>query len=75
MLESVQRFKAKARGLTVRKRDLDQQVIERLNRIVRETAVGFCRKFGLLTLEEFRTTRDLHGKARIVTPRRETGQP
>jgi group II intron reverse transcriptase/maturase len=30
----------------------------------------FRRKFGLLTLEEFCTARDRHGKARPVTPRR-----
>jgi group II intron reverse transcriptase/maturase len=30
----------------------------------------FRRKFGLLTLEEFCTTRDRHGQARPVTPRR-----
>ena len=110
---SVQRFKAKVRELTVRKHNLDQNAIERLNRIIRGTAnyyaasfatnqwmfqkldswirmrlrsmklkrknyndnrklrvKFFRRKFGLLTLEEFCITLDLHGKARRVTPRR-----
>jgi group II intron reverse transcriptase/maturase len=110
--KSVQRFKAKVRELTIRKHNLDQHAIVRLNRIVRGTAnyyaasfatgrwmfqkldswirmrlrcmklkrknyndnrklrvMYFRRKFGLLTLEEYCTTRDLHGKARRVTPR------
>jgi len=110
--KSVQRFKAKVRELTIRKHNLDQHAIERLNRIVRGTAnyyaasfatcrwifqkldswirmrlrcmklkrknyndnrklrvMYFRRKFGLLTLEEFCTTQDWHGKARRVTPR------
>jgi RNA-directed DNA polymerase len=33
----------------------------------------FRRKFGLLTMEEFCTTRDRHGEARRVTPRRHRG--
>lgn len=109
---SVQRLKDKVRGLTIRKHNLDQKAIVKLNRIVRGTAnyyaPGFAtnrwifqkldswirmrlrcmklkrknyndnrklrvkffrRKFGLLTLEEFCTTQDLHGKARRVTPR------
>ncbi len=78
--KSVQRFKTKVRELTIRKRNLDRDAIRKLNRVVRGTAnyndnrrvrVGFFRrKFGLLTLEEFCTTTDLHGQARRVTPRR-----
>jgi group II intron reverse transcriptase/maturase len=114
--KAVQRLKAKVRGLTVRKHNLDQNVIDRLNRIVRGTALYYAtcfstsrwtfqkldswirmrlrcmklkrknyndnrklrvkyfrRKFGLLTLEEFCTTRDLHGEVRRVTPRRHRG--
>lgn len=110
--KSVQKFKDKVRELTIRKHNLDQNAIVKLNRIVRGTAnyyaasfttnrwmfqkldswirmrlrcmklkrknyndnrrvrVGFFRrKFGLLTLEEFCTTTDLHGQARRVTPR------
>lgn len=111
-----QRFKAKVRELTIRKHNLDQSVIVKLNRIVRGTAQYYaapfattrwrfqkldswtrmrlrCMKlkrknrndnrklrvkyfrnrFGLLTLEEFCTARDLNGKARRVTPRRHRG--
>lgn len=110
--KSVQKFKDKVREFTIRKHNLDQDAIDKLNRIVRGTAnyyaasfttnrwmfqkldswirmrlrcmklkrknyndnrrvrVGFFRrKFGLLTLEEFCTTTDLHGQARRVTPR------
>lgn len=43
--KAVQRFKAKVRGLTVRKHNLDQQAIERLNRIVRGTAQYYAPSF------------------------------
>ena len=112
----MQRLKTKVRDLTVRKHNLDQHVIMRLNRILRGTAQYYAtsfstcrwlfqkidswirmrlrcmklkrknyndnrklrikyfrRKFGLLTLEEFCTTRDLHGEARRVTPRGHRG--
>jgi group II intron reverse transcriptase/maturase len=111
--KSVKRFKAKVRDLTIRKQNLDQHAIEKLNRVVRGTAQYFAtsfstcrwtfqkldswirmrlrcmkrkrknyndnrklrvayfrRKFGLLTLEEFCTPHDGHGKARRVTPRK-----
>jgi RNA-directed DNA polymerase len=111
--KSVQKFKDKVRKLTIRKHNLDQHAIEKLNRVVRGTAQYFAtdfstcrwtfqkldswvrmrlrcmklkrknyndnrklrvayfrRKFGLLTLEEFCTTRDRHGEARRVIPRR-----
>jgi RNA-directed DNA polymerase len=111
--KSVQKFKAKVRELTVRKHNLDAEVIVKLNRVIRGTANYFatafstCRwkfqkldswvrmrlrcmkrkrktpndnaklrvryfrhKLGLLTLEEFCTSRDAHGQARYVTPRR-----
>lgn len=110
--KSLQKFKAKVRELTVRKHNLDQEVIEKLNRVIRGTAqyfgtsfstnrwnfqkldswvrmrlrsmklkrknyndnhklrVGyFRRKLGLLTLEEFCTYLDRHGKAHRATPR------
>lgn len=110
--KSVQKLKDKVRDLTVRKHNLDQDAIMKLNRVVRGTAnyyaasfatnrwifqkldswirmrlrcmklkrknyndnrklrvKFFRRKFGLLTLEEFCTTKDLHGKARRVIPR------
>lgn len=110
--KSVKKFKDKVRRLTIRKHNLDQHAIEKLNRVVRGTAQYFAtsfstcrwtfqkldswvrmrlrcmkrkrknygdnrklrvayfrRKFGLLTLEEFCTTLDRHGKARRVTPR------
>jgi len=111
--KSVQRFKTKIRELTIRKHNMDKDVIARLNRVVRGTAnyyaasfttnrwmfqkldswirmrlrcmklkrknyndnrkvrvPFFRRKLGLLTLEEFCTRIDRHGKARRVTPRR-----
>jgi RNA-directed DNA polymerase len=111
--KSVQKFKTKVRELTIRKHNLDQEAIKRLNRVIRGTAqyfgtsfstnrwnfqkldswirmrlrgmklkrknyndnrklrVGyFRRKLGLLTLEEFCTYRDRHGKAHRVIPRR-----
>ena len=43
--KAVQRFKAKVRGLTVRKHNLDQQAIDRLNRIVRGTALYYATSF------------------------------
>jgi group II intron reverse transcriptase/maturase len=110
--KAVQRLKTKVRGLTVRKHNLDRNVIMKLNRILRGTAQYYAtsfstcrwifqkidswirmrlrcmklkrknyndnrklrvkyfrRKFGLLTLEEFCTTLNLHGEARRVTPR------
>jgi group II intron reverse transcriptase/maturase len=110
--KSVKKFKDKVRRLTIRKHNLDQDAVEKLNRVVRGTAQYFAtsfstcrwtfqkldswvrmrlrcmklkrknyndnrklrvayfrRKFGLLTLEEFCTTPDKHGKARPVTPR------
>ncbi len=110
--KSEQRFKAKVRELTIRKHNLDRYAIEKLNRVLRGTALYFAasfatcrwdfqkldswirmrlrcmklkrknyndnrklrvhyfrRKLGLLTLEEFCTTRDRRGKARRVTPR------
>jgi len=110
--KSEQRFKAKVRELTIRKHNLDQHAIMKLNRVIRGTAQYFApnfatsrwrfqkldswirmrlrcmklkrknyndnrkvrvayfrRKLGLLTLEQFCTARDLHGKARRVTPR------
>ena len=110
--KSVQKLKAKVRELSVRKHNLDQNAVEKLNRVIRGTAnfyaVDFAtnrwqfqkldswirmrlrcmklkrknyndnrkirvkffrRKLGLLTLEEFCTTRDLHGKVRRVAPR------
>ncbi|MBC8873176.1 MAG: group II intron reverse transcriptase/maturase [Planctomycetes bacterium] len=111
--KSVQKFKAKVRELTIRKRNLDQKAIAKLNQVIRGTAqyfgtsfstnrwnfqkldswirmrlrgmklkrknyndnrklrVGyFRRKLGLLTLEEFCTYFDRHGKAHRVIPRR-----
>ena len=110
--KSVQKFKAKVRELTIRKHNLDPQVIEKLNRVIRGTAqyfgttfstnrwsfqkldswirmrlrcmklnrknyndnrklrVGyFRRKLGLLTLEQFCTYLDGHGKAQRAIPR------
>jgi group II intron reverse transcriptase/maturase len=111
--KSVQKFKTKVRELTIRKHNLDQKAIERLNQVIRGTAQYFGtsfstnrwnfqkldswirmrlrgmklkrknyndnrklrvsyfrRKLGLLTLEEFCTYRDRHGKAHHVIPRR-----
>ena len=111
--KSVQKFKAKVRELTIRKHNLDQKAIEKLNRVIRGTAqyfgtsfstnrwnfqkldswirmrlrsmklnrknyndnrklrVGyFRRKLGLLTMEQFCTYLDRHGKAHRVIPRR-----
>ena len=111
--KSVQKFKAKVRALTIRKHNLDQKAIARLNQVIRGTAQYFGtsfstnrwkfqkldswirmrlrgmklnrknyndnrklrvsyfgRKLGLLTLEEFCTYRDRHGKAHRVIPRR-----
>ena len=110
--KSVQKFKAKIRELTVRKRNLDTEVVTKLNRVIRGTANYFATSFStsrwmfqkldswirmrlrcmklkrknyndngklrvryfrhklkLVTLEEFCTYRDTHGKARRVTPR------
>lgn len=110
--KSVKKFKAKVRELTIRKHNLDQGVIKKLNQVLRGTAQYFAarfatsrwifqkldswirmrlrcmklkrknyndnrklrvayfrRKLGLLTLEEFCTTRDRHGKVRRVIPR------
>jgi len=110
--KSVQKFKAKVRELTIRKHNLDQKAIEKLNQVIRGTAlyfgtsfstnrwnfqkldswirmrlrsmklnrknyndnrklrVGyFRRKLGLLTMEEFCTYLDQHGKAHRVIPR------
>jgi group II intron reverse transcriptase/maturase len=110
--KSVQKFKAKVRELTIRKHNLDQKAIEKLNRVIRGTAqyfgtsfstnrwnfqkldswirmrlrsmklnrknyndnrkirVGyFRRKLGLLTMEEFCTYLDRHGKAHRAIPR------
>ncbi len=43
--KSVQKFKAKIRELTVRKHNLDREVIERLNRVIRGTANYFATSF------------------------------
>ncbi len=43
--KSVQKFKAKIRELTVRKRNLDAEVIEKLNRVIRGTANYFATSF------------------------------
>jgi group II intron reverse transcriptase/maturase len=43
--KSVQKFKAKVRELTVRKRNLDARVIEKLNRVIRGTANYFAASF------------------------------
>ena len=110
--KSVKKFKDKVRQLTIRKHNLDRQAVERLNQVIRGTALFFAasfstnrwmfqkldswvrmrlrsmkmkrknyndnkklrvayfrRKLGLLTLEEFCTTRNIHGKARRVIPR------
>jgi RNA-directed DNA polymerase len=110
--KSVQKFKAKIRELTIRKRNLDAKAIEKLNRVIRGTANYFATSFStnrwtfqkldswirmrlrcmrvkrknyndnrklrvnyfrhklkLLTLEEFCTYCDTHGKARRVIPR------
>ena len=110
--KSVLKFKAKVRVLTIRKRNLNPEVIEKLNQVIRGTAqyfgtgfstnrwsfqkldswirmrlrsmklnrknyndnhklrVGyFRRKLGLLTLEEFCTCFDRHGKAHHAIPR------
>jgi len=110
--KSVLKFQAKIRELTERHQNLDQEVITKLNQVIRGTAnffatafstcrwkfqkldswirmrlramklkrknyndnhklrVGYFRhKLGLLTLEEFCTYRDHHGKARRVIPR------
>jgi group II intron reverse transcriptase/maturase len=111
--KSVQSFKDKVRKLTVRKHNLSQEAIMKLNQIIRGTANFFAasfatnqwlfqkldswirmrlrsmklkrknyndnrklrvayfrRKMGVLTLEEFCTEVDRHGKVRRVTPRR-----
>ncbi len=110
--KSVQKFKAKIRALTVRKRNLDAEAVEKLNRVIRGTANYFATSFStsrwrfqkldswirmrlrcmkvkrksyndngklrvtffrhklkLLTLEEYCTYRDTHGKACRVIPR------
>ena len=43
--KSVQKFKAKVRELTVRKRNLDAEATEKLNRVIRGTANYFATKF------------------------------
>ncbi len=43
--KSVQRFKTKVRELTIRKHNLDKDVIERLNRVVRGTANYYATSF------------------------------
>jgi len=43
--KSVQKFKAKIRELTVRKCNLDAEVVEKLNRVIRGTANYFATKF------------------------------
>ena len=43
--KSVQKFKAKIRELTIRKRNLDAEVIGKLNRVIRGTANYFGTKF------------------------------
>lgn len=43
--KSVQKFQAKVRELTVRKRNLDQEVVMKLNRVIRGTANYFATSF------------------------------
>jgi len=43
--KSVQKFKAKVRELTVRKRNLDAEAIKKLNRVIRGTANYFATQF------------------------------
>jgi RNA-directed DNA polymerase len=43
--KSVQKFKAKIRELTIRKRNLDAEVIQKLNRVIRGTANYFAASF------------------------------
>jgi len=43
--KSVQKFKAKVRELTVRKRNLDQEAVLKLNRVIRGTANYFATSF------------------------------
>lgn len=43
--KSVQKFKAKVRELTVRKRNLDQEAVTKLNRVIRGTANYFTPSF------------------------------
>ncbi len=43
--KSVRRFKDKVRRLTIRKHNLDQHAIEKLNRVVRGTAQYFATSF------------------------------
>ena len=43
--KSVQKFKARIRELTVRKHNLDAEVVERLNRVIRGTANYFATEF------------------------------
>ena len=43
--KSVQKVKAKVRELTVRKHNLDSQVVEKLNRVIRGTADYFATSF------------------------------
>ena len=43
--KSVQKFKAKVRELTIRKHNLDQKAIEKLNRVIRGTAQYFGTSF------------------------------
>jgi RNA-directed DNA polymerase len=42
---SVEKFKTKVKGLTVRKHNLDAQVVEKLNRVIRGTAHYFAAPF------------------------------
>ena len=43
--KSVEKFQTKVKGLTVRKRNLDAQVVEKLNRVIRGTANYFATPF------------------------------
>jgi group II intron reverse transcriptase/maturase len=43
--KSVQKFKAKIKELTVRKRNLDQELVKKLNRVIRGTANYFATSF------------------------------
>jgi RNA-directed DNA polymerase len=43
--KSVRKFKAKVRELTIRKRNLDAEAIEKLNRVIRGTANYFAAEF------------------------------
>ena len=43
--KSVEKFKTKVQGLTVRKHNLDAQAVEKLNRVIRGTAHYFAAPF------------------------------